>query len=204
MRESRLIIIFSIMLAVITTIITILMNYMWPNLIDYFGILINIHCGIIVGLVTSICQYFVQKRKIINNVYSAYFDIYRSYYYSKNRPVLFHYNSFSIYKKLIDLNPKIIETLDEYHGFFKKYDKTYKKLNPIIKLEDSYKVQKVIKSLFYWFNKKYFDSTIEPMILEIEKILITINKKRFDKDKKEMIKLYNYTFDIKKIIELVV
>ena len=31
--------------------------------------------------------------------------------------------------------------------FFKKHDKTYKKLNPIIKLEDNYKVKKVIKSL---------------------------------------------------------
>ena len=99
---------------------------------------------------------------------------------------------------MINLNPKIIETLDEYHGFFKKHDKTYKKLNPIIKLEDNYKVKKVIKSIFYWFNKKYFISTIEPMILEIEKILITINKKRFEKDKEETIKLYNYTFDIKK------
>ena len=68
MRESRLIIIFSIVLAIITTVINILMNYMWPNLIDYFGILTNIHYGIIVGLVTSICQYFVQKRKIINMV----------------------------------------------------------------------------------------------------------------------------------------
>ena len=105
-------------LAIITTVITILMNYMLPNLIDYFGILTNIHCGIIVGLVTSICQYFVQKRKIINNVYSAYFDIYRSYYYSKNKPVLFHYNSFSIYKRFIDFILKIIEILDEYHGFF--------------------------------------------------------------------------------------
>ena len=52
----------------------------------------------------------------------------------------------------------------------KKYDKTYKKLNPIIKLEDKYKVKKVIKYLFSWFNKKYFDYSIEPMILEIEKI----------------------------------
>ena len=197
MKESRLIIIFSMVLAIITTIIAILMHCVWPNLIDYIGILTNIHCGIIVGLVTSICQYFVQKRKIINNVYSAYFDIYRSYYYSKNRPVLFHYNSFSIYKKLIDLNPKIIEALDEYHGFFKRHDKTYKKLNPTIKLGDTYKVKKEVKSLFYWFNKKYFESSIEPMILEIEKILTTINKKRFEKDKEEMIKLYNYTFDIK-------
>lgn len=198
MKESRLIIIFSIVLAIITTINTILMNYIWPNLIDYVGILTNIYCGIIVGLVTSICQYFVQKRKIINTVYSAYFDIYRSYYYSKNRPVLFHYNSFSIYKKLMELNPKIIEALDEYHGFLKKYDKTYKKLNPIIKIGDNYKVKKMAKSRFCWFNKKHFESTIEPMILEIEKILISINNERFEKDKEKMIKLYNYSFDIKK------
>ena len=63
MKESRLIIIFSMALAIITTIIAILMHCVWPNLIDYIGILTNIHCGIIVGLVTSICQYFVQKRK---------------------------------------------------------------------------------------------------------------------------------------------
>ena len=197
MKESRLIIIFSIVLAIITMIMTILMNYIWPNSIDYIGVLTNIYCGIIVGLVTSICQYFVQKRKIINNVYSAYFDIYRSYYYSKNRPFLFHYNSFSIYKKLIDLNPKIIEALDEYHGFFKKHDKTYKKLNPTINLGDNYKVKKVVKSIFCWFNKKYFDSSVEPLVFEIEKILTTINNKRFEKDKEEMIKLYNYSFDIK-------
>ena len=55
-----------------------------------------------------------------------------------------------------------------------------------------------VNDYIYNRDKKYFDSTIEPMILEIEKILITINKKRFEKDKKEMIKLYNYTFDIKK------
>lgn len=197
MKESRLIIIILMALAFITTVVAILMHYLWPNLIDYYGILTNIHCGIIVGLVTSICQYYVQKRKIINNVYSAYFDIYRSYYYSKNRPILFHYNSFGIYKKIIDLNPKIIEALDEYHGFFKKCDNTYKKLNPTINLEDNYQARKIVKSILLWFNRKYFDSSIEPIILEIEKILITINHKRFEKDKKEMIKLYNYTFDIK-------
>ena len=197
MKESRLIIIFSIILALITTLIAIALHYIWPNLIDYVGILTNIHCGIIVGLVTSLCQYFVQKRKIINNVYSAFFDFYRSYYFSKKMPFLFHYNSFSIYKKLIDLNPKIIEELDEYHGFFKKYDKTYRKLNPVINLGDNYKVKKILKSLFLWFNKKYFESSIEPLILEIEKILTTINSKKFEQDKHEMIKMYNYSFDIK-------
>lgn len=87
MKESRLIIIFSIILAIITTLIVNILHYIYPTIIDYEGVLTNIYCGIIVGLVTSICQYFIQKRKIINNVYSAYFDIYRSYYYSKKQTV---------------------------------------------------------------------------------------------------------------------
>ena len=165
------------------------MHHMWPNFIDYIGILTNIYCGIIVGLVTSVCQYFVQKRKIINNIYSAYFDIYRSYYYSKNKPFLLHYNIVSIYKKIIDLNPKIVETLDEYHGFFKKHDKTYKKLNPQINIGDHFKFENLIKTLF-WFNKKSFNKVIEPTILEFEKVLISIDKKRFEKEKEEMVKLY--------------
>ena len=197
MKESRLITIFSLILALVTTLIAIILYYIWPNLIDYVGILTNIYCGIIVGLVTSLCQYFVQKRKIISNVFGAYFDIYRSYYYSKNRPLLFHYNVINIYKKLIDLNPKIIDELDEYHGFFKKYDKTYKKLNPTIKLYDNYKAKKIFKSLFMWFNKKYFESSIESLMFEIEKILRAINNKKFEKDKQEMIKMYNYSFDKK-------
>lgn len=69
MKESRLITIFSLILALVTTFIAIILYYIWPNLIDYVGILTNIYCGIIVGLVTSLCQYFVQKRKIISNVY---------------------------------------------------------------------------------------------------------------------------------------
>lgn len=198
MKESRLITIFSLILALVTTLIVIILYYIWSNLMDYVGVLTNIYCGIIVGLVTSLCQYFVQKRKIISNVYGAYFDIYRSYYYSKNRPFLFHYNAINIYKKLIDLNPKIIDELDEYHGFFKKYDKTYKKLNPVINLGDNYRIKKVLKLLFLWFNKKHFEYSLEPLMLEIEKILKTINGKRFEQDKQQMIKMYNYSFDIKK------
>ena len=81
--------------------------------------------------------------------------------------------------------------LDEYYGFFKKYDKTYRKLNPTIKIKDNYKIKLVKKSLFCWFNKKYFELSMEPLILEIKKILITINKSRFEKDKEEMIKFHN-------------
>lgn len=98
----------------------------------------------------------------------------------------------SVYKKIIELNPKIIEALDEYHGLFKKYDSTYRKLNPIIKLKENYKTKNIIKSSFLWFNKKSFVSFFEPLMKEVESILININEKRFEKDKEEMIRMYNY------------
>ena len=149
------------------------------------------YCGIIVALITSICQYCSAKRKIINCIYSAYFDVYRSYYYSKNKSFLWHYNSYGVYKKMIELNPKIVEALDEYHGLFKKYDKTYRKLNPTIKFGNNYKAQNMIKSFLSWFNKKSFDDIFEPLMKEVENILININIKRFEKDKTEMIKMFN-------------
>ena len=194
MKESRLIIIFSAALAFITTIFAIIMNNMCPNLLDYVGIITNIYCGIIVGLVTSIVQYFVQKRKIINIVYGAYFDIYRSYYYVKNNSFLFHYNVYSVYKKILELNPKIVDALDEYHGIFKKHDKLYKKLNPSIPLLESYKRKNILKSFIYLFNGKQMKETLEPLILEIENILNSINKKRFLQDKKDMVRMHDFVY----------
>lgn len=165
-----------------------------PNLLDYVNIATNLYCGIIVALITSICQYCSAKRKIINSIYSAYFDVYRSYYYSKNKSFLWHYNSYGVYKKMIELNPKIVEALDEYHGLFKKYDKTYRKLNPRIKFGNNYKAQNMIKSFLSLFNKKSFDGIFEPLMKEVENILININIKRYEKDRTEMIKMFNYVW----------
>ena len=100
-------------------------------------------------------------------------------------------HSCGVYKKMIELNPKIVEALDEYHGLFKKYDKTYRKLNPTIKFGNNYKAQNMIKSFLSWFNKKSFDDIFEPLMKEVENILININIKRFEKDKTEMIKMFN-------------
>lgn len=195
MKESRLIIIVLLCLSVLIVPIFYLLYLIQPNLFDYINIASNLYCGIIVGLITSICQYCSSRRKIINDVYNAYFDVYRSYYYSKNKSFLWHYNSYSVYKKLIELNPKIVEALDEYNGLFKKYDKTYKKLNPIIKLRDTYKAHNMIKSVLSWFNKNSFDGIFEPLMKEVENILISINKKRFEKDKTEMIRMFNYVWN---------
>lgn len=195
MKESRLMIIVSLCLFILIGPLFYLLYLIYPNLFDYMNVATNLYCGVIVALITSICQFYTSKRKIINNIYHAYFDVYRSYYYSKNKPFLWHYNSYSVYKKIIELNPKIVEALDEYHGLLKKCDKTYKKLNPIIKLGDNYKARNIMKSFLSWFNKKSFDYTFESLIKEIETILINIDEKRFKKDKAELNRIFNYVWD---------
>lgn len=197
MKESRLIIIVLSIVFILLGPIFYLLHLLYPDLIDYMNVATNLYCGIIVGLITCICQYCSSKRKIINSIYGAYFDVYRSYYYAKHKTFLWHYNSYSVYKKMIELNPKIVEALDEYHGFFNKYDNTYKKLNPTIKLEDNYKAKNMIKSFLSWFNKKSFNSIFEPLMKEVESILININQKRFEKDKEEMIRMYNFVWSDK-------
>lgn len=194
MKESRLMIIVTLCLFILLGPLFYLFYLIHPNLLDYVNIATNLYCGIIVALITSICQYCSAKRKIINSIYSAYFDVYRSYYYSKNKSFLWHYNSYGVYKKMIELNPKIVEALDEYHGLFKKYDKTYRKLNPRIKFGNNYKAQNMIKSFLSLFNKKSFDGIFEPLMKEVENILININIKRYEKDRTEMIKMFNYVW----------
>ncbi len=192
MKESRIIIIISSLLILIIPPIFCYLNICGlMNGADCFNIATNLYCGIVVGLITAICQFFVYKRKIINTVYGLYFDLYRTYYTSKNKRFLFHYNVINIYKKMIELNPKINEALDEYHGLFKVKDKMYKKMNPVIQLGDEYKGKNIIKTLF-WFNKKSFEKTIGSYINEIEKILTNINDKRFQKDKQSTEKMFNY------------
>ena len=198
MKESRLIILVSLCLFVLIRPILHLLLLIRPNLFDYSSVATNLYCGVIVGLITSICQYCISRRKVINDVYSAYFDLYRSYYYTINKPFLWHYNSYNVYKKIIELNPKIVEALDEYHGLFNKYDNTYKKLNPKIKLEDNYKATNLIKLFLLWINKKSFNVVFEPLMKEVENILISINEKRFEKDKVEMIKMFNYVWNTSK------
>ncbi len=193
MKESRLIIIVSILLIIFVAPIAYLLNR-YCFYYDWIGITTNLYCGFIVGLVTSICQYYTAKRKIINTIYSAYFDVYRTYYYAKENAFLWHYNSYNVYKKIIELGPKISESLDEYHGLFKKHDKTYKKLNPKMYLDNSFKKNNILKSCLLWFNKKYFQKSFSSLLSKIEEVLIGINEKRFEKDKAEMIRMYNYIY----------
>ena len=50
----------------------------------------------------------------------------------------------------------------------------------------------MIKTLVKWFNEKSVDKSIEPFINEVENILKGIDEKRFQEDKEQMIKMFNY------------
>ena len=71
MKESRLMIIVTLCLFILLGPFFYLFYLIHPNLLDYVNIATNLYCGIIVALITSICQYCSAKRKIINSIYSA-------------------------------------------------------------------------------------------------------------------------------------
>ena len=195
MKESRKISIVLILLLIVVLIIRVILNVLNVTYFDYQNIAINLCCGIVVGLVTSICQYYVAKRRIINQVYNSYFEIYRCYFNVKSKPFLKRYDSLRLYKKFVDVFPTISDSLDEYYGIFKKKDKTYMKLNPNVNLEKVIKAKNLNKSVFSLFNKKSFNAVFNPIIDEIEKILININEKRFLQDKIQMERLYRQLWE---------
>ena len=65
-------------------------------------------------------------------------------------------------------------------------------MNPQINMGENYKAEKMIKTLVKWFNEKSVDKSIEPFIKEVENILKNIDEKRFNEDKEQMVKMFNY------------
>ena len=192
MKESRIIIIISIIMMVALIPMLYFLKLFGINQELSINIITNLECGVIVGLVTAICQYFMAKRRIINAVYGLYFELYTTYYTVRNKEFLHHINTLAFFNKLTELSSKIKDSLSEYHGFFKKNDSIYMIMNPQINMGENYKAEKMIKTLVKWFNEKSVDKSIEPFINEVENILKNIDKERFEEDKKQMINMFNY------------
>lgn len=192
MKESRIIIIISIIMLIALIPLLYILQLCGISSELSINIITNLGCGIIVGLVTAICQYFMAKRRIISTVYGLYFELYTTYYSVRNKEFFHHINTLAFFNKLAELSSKIKTSLTEYHGFFKKNDSMYMIMNPQINMEENYKAEKIIKTLVKWFNEKSFDESIEPLISEVEKILKSIDEKRFEEDKKQMIKMFEY------------
>lgn len=192
MKESRIIIIISIIIMVALIPMLYFLQLFGINQDLSINIITNLECGVIVGLVTAICQYFMAKRRIINAVYGLYFELYTTYYTVRNKEFLHHINTLAFFNKVTELSSKIKDSLSEYHGFFKKNDSIYMIMNPQINMGENYKAEKMIKTLVKWFNEKSVDKSIEPFINEVENILKNIDKERFEEDKKQMINMFNY------------
>ena len=192
MKESRVIIIILIIMGIILIPFGFLLKLLGVDGELCINIITNLECGVIVGLVTAICQYFMAKRRIINSVYSLYFELYTTYYTVRNKEFLHHINTIAFFNKLTEISSKIKDSLSEYHGFFKRNDSMYMIMNPQINMGENYKAEKMIRTLVKWFNEKSVDKSIEPFIKEIENILKNIDEKRFNEDKEQMVKMFNY------------
>lgn len=192
MKESRIIIIISIIIMVALIPMLYFLQLFGINQELSINIITNLECGVIVGLVIAVCQYFMAKRRIINAVYGLYFELYTTYYTVRNKEFLHHINTLAFFNKLTELSSKIKDSLSEYHEFFKKNDSIYMIMNPQINMGENYKAEKMIKTLVKWFNEESVDKSIEPFINEVENILKNIDKERFEEDKKQMINMFNY------------
>lgn len=192
MKESRIIIIISMIIMVVLIPMLYLLQLFGISQELIINIITNLECGVIVGLVTAICQYFMAKRRIINTVYGLYFELYTTYYTVRNKEFLHHINTIAFFNKLTEISSKIKDSLSEYHGFFKRNDSMYMIMNPQINMGENYKAEKMIRTLVKWFNEKSVDKSIEPFIKEIENILKNIDEKRFNEDKEQMVKMFNY------------
>ena len=123
MKESRKIIIILIIMGIILIPLLHIFRLCGVSSDLSINIIANLGCGVIVGLVTAICQYYEDKKRIINSVYGLYFELYNTYYTCKSKEFLKHYNAISVFKKMTEVSPKINEALSDYHGFFKNFTK---------------------------------------------------------------------------------
>lgn len=195
MKESRIIIIILVIMSIVLIPLLYILQLCGVSKDLSINIITNLECGAIVGLVTAISQYFVAKRKIINSVYGLYLELYNTYYTCKNKEFLKHYNAIGVFKKMAEISPKINEALGDYHGFFKKKDAMYMKMDQPIESGEYYKAKNVIKALYRWFNEKDFNNTIELILKDVEKVLINIDAERFQKDKQYIIKMHDFMWN---------
>lgn len=152
----------------------------------------NLWCGFIVAFITSSCQFYSQKKRIVNNVYKNYFDFYRTYFFAIKNKAFGHVNFKAVQNKLVEVGSKNMDLLGDYCSIFCKYDAIYKKIDPEINFIWTYK--QYMKN-YRIFNDKAFMETYGVLMNDIEKILKNINKKRFESDCKAIEKFYNKFMD---------
>lgn len=195
MKESKVIVI--VLSSILVVLLPMLIYFYFISELIY-SILISIITGLIVSIFTALCQYFVNKSKIKNNVFDCYFDMYKEIYISEHKKILFHYSVLNIYKKSINFSAELSKNVSEYSGFISnKKSKLYKKLNPTVYPNyDEFNIKNFTK-LILPFNTKLFNRLIIPVKMDLEKILRKIDSKKFEKNLKEFVTIYNNFNSIK-------
>ena len=189
MKESKVIVI--VLSSILVALMPMLIYFYFISELIY-SILVSIITGLIVSIITALCQYFVNKSKIKNNVFNCYFDMYKEIYISEHNKILFHYSVLNIYKKSINFSTELSKNVSEYSGFISnKKSRLYKKLNPIVCPNyDEFNIKNFAK-LILPFNTKLFNRLIIPIKTDLERILREIDSKKYDKNLKEFLSIYN-------------
>ena len=155
------------------------------------NILISLESGFGVSLVTALCQYFVTKKKLKNEIYLLYLSYYRQYYYSTKYSFLGHYDYKLINKELVEITPKLNAAVDEYNSFCGKYDKFYKLIHEDLEESHDFNMNDVKNIKKKHNNYQYIDKVFGYYANEFTRILLSINRERFKKDEKAMKQVYD-------------
>ena len=122
-----------------------------------YDIFIGSFTGLILSFLTILCQYFIYRHQIKNDVFQCYFNFYKSIELSCLKCRVNYYEVLRIYKKLKIFSNELNDLLSKFSGFIpNNKNKLYKRLNrsPILSY-DNFNVKSIYK-LILLNNKARF------------------------------------------------
>lgn len=179
MKESKILtIVYSLLL-----LIMIIFLVVGKDFADrYYDIIISIITGLIVGVITTVSQYFISKTRMKSEIFNLYYDYYR-FIINLNSSKICNFHSFviPIYFKTKDVYDKLSVILSDYSGFIsQKRNKFYLMVDPKIQIDNRIINRKIVLKLLLPINKKKYDKIFVPLCKKLRETLLKINKKKFN------------------------
>ena len=155
-----------------------------------YDIFMGINTGLILTFLTSICQYYINKKRIVNNVFSCYFEFFKCIELSEKKKKIMHYEVYNIYKQLNVFSNKLSKNLAEFSGFIPNCrNPLYKKMNRVFEFDAKVFNLKNIFKLIYPDNRERFEKIVLPFKEHIKNILCDMDSKRFKKEYESFIRI---------------
>lgn len=155
-----------------------------------YDIFIGAFTGLILSFLTFLCQYFIYRHQIKNDIFQCYFNFYKSIELSCLKCNGSHYEVLNIYNELKIFSNELNYLLSKFSGFVpNNKNKLYKRLNrsPILNY-DSFNVNSICK-LILPNNKTRFEEVVIPLKDHIQSILVDLDKLRFNKEYEEFVRI---------------